>query len=312
MKKILIILPVLALGILTFSAVSLLSSTNAFAAAAEEVLRETIDLDNLSAAERKEIEEIAGKKIEDFSAEERAKAESLTFEEMRAEKAVFDEERRKAEAVLDDSDRELTDEEKRKQREYERKAAELTKGLTAPTAVSEDLFKELDVEELAFAKGKEGCAMKSSFFYAVSRQYEKGASLEDLTSFKVIAPLFEQVIADIKLKGVEQANIDNIKEYEACVARYAGETGARSEKHDACVALNAVVTDTVNSIERRQSVDTVLSRHERKDIDLSETAYKNMTDPIPLFVGRLYQVARADGIKSAKALASSITIGCAN
>lgn len=326
MKKLLILLPVLALGIFTFSAVTVLNTKGSFAAASEEALGEAAEeepkeplrsLDDLTAEQKVELEIILGKRIEDLTEEERAKLESMTDEEVAelAEMASEDVQNR----ILDREDEiaasvaesELSDKDKEQLEEYREQAEAAGEAATGGT-VSPDLFKEHDIEELAFSKGKRGCAMKSSFFFAVSRQYEKGASLEELSSFKIMAPLFEKIITDIEEKGIEQARIDSLSDYNSCVAKYAGEDGPRVEKLDPCAKLNTVVLDTLRSIDKRQAVSTVISRHEKSEIDLSETSYKNLENPVPLFIGKLYEAAARGGKKNATATASTITVGCIN
>ncbi len=318
MKKILKITSVFALMAIISAAFVVVNTQNlnaqTTATTSEEPKR---DLDSLTAAEKAEIEAVLGKKINDLSDEERERLENLTDEEMaemadmaasEAQDKILD---RESEILDAAENSDLSDSDRATLEDYRQQAEEAGDYATRGS-VPADLYKDHDIEELAFAKGKRGCAMKSSFFFAVARQYESGASLESLSSFKIMAPLFEKIITEIETKGVEQANIDNLKQYNACVASYAEEEGVRSAALDPCAELNTIVIDTLESIEKRQSVGTVISRHERTDLDLSETSYKNLEDPVPLFIGKLYEAAAKGGKKNAVATASTITVGCVN
>ncbi len=289
MKKILVILPVIALVALAITMINASTVTTSYAAESKDTTAKKIRLDDLSPREKREIESITGRKVEDLTREEIEDIENVTLDDLRRARKKLDEDAK---------------------RQRGNEPPPLTGSNFPP--VSPELFKEYDVEELAFAKGKEGCGMKLSLFYVASKQYENGESLDDMSDSKIMEPLFEKFITAIKEKGAEQANLDNLKEYEACVAKYEDDADPRSKRHDACSQLNSIVMDSIGSIKKREKAGTVISRYERTKIDLSQTAYKDIEDPVPLFIGKLYMAAEKGGIKNASALASSITIGCVN
>lgn len=323
MKNLLTIAAFLALGFMAFPSFQEVTVRGAYAATTEEPAEEVIEeerlrnLDDLSDAEKDQIESVLGKRIEDLTPEERERLENMTdaeiaeIAEMEAEDAQAEILDRESEILDAAESADLSDDQRETIADFTRQAEEAGDYATIGQ-VPPELFEDRDITELAFGSGKKACAMKSSFFFAVAKQMQQGASLSEFTDFEVIQPLFESIITDINTKGMEQASLDNLNEYNACIAANAGDTNPRAAKLDPCAELNTVILDTLDSIERRQSVSTVISRHEGRDIDLSETSYKNLDDPLPLFIGKVYESASTSGMKGATATASSITVGCIN
>lgn len=180
-----------------------------------------------------------------------------------------------------------------------------------------DFFKERDIKTLIFSNDRRGCAMKSSFFYVASNLYEQGVSVEEASGFKVAEPLFAEIYDTIKEEGLEQATIDNLKDFEACMENAPKDPNPEIEyeqqqKFEPCRKLNAIVIDTLDSIDKRQKADTVINRHSRENLDLSETVYKNVPDPAALFIGKLYEANQKEGRQGAASMAMALTLGCVN
>ena len=176
-------------------------------------------------------------------------------------------------------------------------------------------FEELDLEEVAFPNTMRGCGQKMAFKNVMILQYQEGSMPESLGGSKIIQEFVDKQYNDIRTKGVDQATMDTMTEYQSCMSK-AEPLSDPSKQYDmemrygACAQLNAIITDTLSSIQKRQDIDRVINRHQGKAPDLSETAFGRTEDPVPLLVGKLYQESDKNGFNNAVKLGSKLTFAC--
>ncbi len=159
--------------------------------------------------------------------------------------------------------------------------------------------------------------MRTSFFYAVAKRYERGDQIEDFTDMKIMQPLFEERLSTIREKGLIQAKLDSLKDYDECIKLMPLNTNPEREydykmKYGMCAQLNSILLDTLEAVEDRRDINIILDKYDNTDIDFSETRYFELNDPVPLFIGRIYKAAQNGGQDAAIDLASSVTLGCMN
>ncbi len=180
---------------------------------------------------------------------------------------------------------------------------------------AEGLFAPIDVEEVAFSKDKSGCGTKAAMFVIMSNNYGSGASVDDVVTNKIFTPLVESVYEKIEKDGLEEATLNNMREYQDCIAKAKPHKDPSREydlslKHDACNELNTALLDTLDAIKKRRSIKHIVNKYERKEVDFSGTLYKDMPYPIILFIGKLYEVSKKSEYKNVVLTASGFSMAC--
>ena len=180
---------------------------------------------------------------------------------------------------------------------------------------AQDLFGSVDIEELAYSKDKDGCGSKSAMFFVMSARYIAGDSADDVAGSKMLLPLVETVYDKIKKNGLENATLNNMIEYQDCIANAKPHRNPSREydlslKHGACVKLNAAILDTLDAIKRRKSVSRVMDKYENEEVDFTGTLYEDIPNPIILFIGKLYETSKNGEYKDAVMAASGISVAC--
>lgn len=172
-----------------------------------------------------------------------------------------------------------------------------------------------EFEDLAFSKDQRGCSTKMAFSNMLIEKYNEGVLPNVITESKIIQPYIEEKYALIREKGIDQARYDTMSEYQNCM-RTAVVDSDPSKAYDmeqrfgACGQLNNIVMGTLDSIKNRRSMDSVIRQYENDAPDLTETTFGSTEDPVPLLVGKLYQVAESGDYNDAVALGSKMTYAC--
>ncbi len=174
---------------------------------------------------------------------------------------------------------------------------------------------DIDIESIAFPNDKQGCATKSAMFFAMSLKYKSGENIEDVITNKIFAPLIEGVYEKINKNGFETATLNNMKDYQSCIAAAKPNKNPSKEydlalKHNACGKLNAALLETLYAIKQRQSVGMIISKYENVDADFYDTPYAEIQNPIMLLVGRLYQSSKNQEYEESVQMASAISVAC--
>ncbi len=180
---------------------------------------------------------------------------------------------------------------------------------------AQELFKPLDIEAVAYSKDKGGCGSKSSMFFVMSTRYIAGDSADDVAGSKMLVPLVESVYDKIKKYGLEDAIINNMIEYQECIANAKSHKSSSREydlsfKHGACVKLNAAILDTLDAIKGRQKVTRVMDKYEKEEVDFSGTSYDDIPNPIMLFIAKLYEASKNSEYKDVVMMGSGLSVAC--
>jgi len=184
-------------------------------------------------------------------------------------------------------------------------------------------FKETPVEDMGFRKNKKGCAQKMAFTTVMIKKYKSGEGLEELADSPILGPYMKKQYDLVRQKGVLQAQKDMMHDYQECIKKAQAEEDPGDEydldmRYGACDSLNTILMGTIDGIKKRQSMDTVIQRYKKRFPDLSETSYGDIKDPVPLFIGRLYQIAKGADVRGEKEMyeslydhASQLVVACA-
>ncbi len=180
---------------------------------------------------------------------------------------------------------------------------------------AQDLFAPIDIEEVAFSKDKGGCGKKAAMFVIMSNNYGSGASVDEVATSKIFAPLVESVYNKIKKYGFEEATLNNMKEYQSCIATAKPHKDPAREydlslKHDACNELNTAILDMLDTIKKRRSIKYLVNKHKKSDVDFSGTAYKDISNPIILLIGRIYEISKNSDYKDVVLIGSGLSLSC--
>ena len=184
-----------------------------------------------------------------------------------------------------------------------------------------ETFKAMPVEDMIFNKNKRGCAQRMAFTTVLLKHYESGEGIDDIAKSPIMGPYMHKQYDLIRKKGVTQIRKDMLESYQRCIKETPKDEDPSEEydlnmRYGACSKLNTILMDTVESIKNRRGINSVMSKYERSFPDLSETAYSKIEDPVPLFIGRLYQKAQSstkEGQSKYDALigyVSQIALGC--
>lgn len=171
----------------------------------------------------------------------------------------------------------------------------------------------------AYSDDKKGCSNKMSNSYIVLKKYKEGATEKELAKLmRRKTSEMETLYKDIRKNGVEKAQKEMMEEYSECI-RTASSAGDPGDEYDMdmhygnCGKLSTILMRAADDIKNRRSADYIFSEYKSKDVDLSETAYKSIKDPVMFFVGSMYKKSKqggVDGYKSAVDYASKISLGC--
>ncbi len=180
---------------------------------------------------------------------------------------------------------------------------------------AEDLFKTTDIEKIAYPDDKNGCGMKSTMFVIMSGYYASGKSVEEIANNKITVPLIESIYKRIKKNGIEEATLNNMKEYKKCVANAKANKDPSREydmslKHDACAQLNDAILDTLEAIKRRKSLNRIVDKYGKEQVDFSGTILKDLQNPILLFVNQLYKASKTKEYKDIVTMGAGFSVAC--
>ena len=172
-----------------------------------------------------------------------------------------------------------------------------------------------NVEDLAFSKDQRGCSTKMAFSNMLIEKYKDGTLPARLTESQILQPYIDEQFTMIREKGVDQAIYDTMSSYRDCM-RSAVKDEDPSKAYDmeqrfgACGQLNEIIIGTLESIKNRRSMDSVIDQYQNSAPDLTETTFGATEDPVPLLVGKLYQVSEVSGYQGAVNLGSKMTYAC--
>lgn len=186
------------------------------------------------------------------------------------------------------------------------------------TGLPEDKIREhagRDIEYYMAPKNKRDCATRSNLFAAAVKKYKEGVPVNEVTDVKMFEPLFANIYAALREKGVDQASLDNMAEYQKCVDEAKPHRDPLREqdmavKYGGCKQLNALILDTLGSIKDGKKVDTVLDKYKNKRLDLSGTQYEKVESPTFFFIGQLYKVAQEREYSTAVQIGSNMSAAC--
>lgn len=150
------------------------------------------------------------------------------------------------------------------------------------------------IEETIFPDNIDGCVNKFKFFTLAKLQYQSGTPVSEIGGIKAVESVFEDAYEGIRKDGVQNAMYGAMKDLDSCMSRGGKITKAAiRNNYKGCAALNHAMIDVISSIQRRQSVETVMGRYQNKSINLVDTTYENTEDPLMMFVGMMYKVSKA-------------------
>lgn len=166
---------------------------------------------------------------------------------------------------------------------------------------------------------KRGCANKMAHSYIVLKQYKEGSTAEETAKLmRKEASSMDELYKDLRENGVEKAQKKIVEDYRRCVktaaaAEKPGDEYDMDMRYGNCGKLSTILMGAADDIKNRRSVDTIFSKYNNVSVDLSETAYKDMKDPVMLFIGSMYKKSQeegSEGYKSAVDFATKISLGC--
>lgn len=274
-------------------------------------------IDELTPEKRKELEDLIGRDLDDLNDQERAQLENMPEDELQQEiakrKQEIDQTNADQQAAIDGAEdrtiEDLPDAPPEYQSQIDR---ELNKAYeNGIIQVPEGTFEEQDVKQLAFGKGAKACAGEASFSYSVIRQLKLGKDPAEIQTMKVMEPLYIETFANVDNHGHDGAIVKSLDKYESCVA--SNSSGLpQSNKYIACVKFKRLLGETLRDIELGRTVQHSLSRNNNTRLDMSNTMYKRLNDPVPLFIGQMHQENLDHGPKAARDAMISLVIGCIN
>ena len=160
-----------------------------------------------------------------------------------------------------------------------------------------DNFKETPVEEMAFRKNKKGCAQKMAFMAILIKAYRSGQGAEAFANHPILGEYVQKNYDKIQEKGLAEAQKDMMADYQECIKNSEVEEDPGDEydlnmRYGACDKLNTILMGTVDGIKKRKNMETIIRQYQKDFPDLSETAYGEVEDPVPLLIGQIYQKAQ--------------------
>lgn len=187
---------------------------------------------------------------------------------------------------------------------------------------------ELNIEEKMFPNNKKGCGMRSGFNFAMIKSYQNGDSPSGIANFKMLEPMITKTFDAIRENGVSQAHINNITEYQECIKSSQPVNDPEKElllvsRHTSCSEFADVVLGTLNGIQSRQKIETILTKYQEKKIDFADTGFENLTfkgekenmpenmvqDPLPMFIKQIYSFSETS-YDNAVEQGVGMVIGC--
>ncbi len=186
-------------------------------------------------------------------------------------------------------------------------------GKTAEQKIQDNL--DRDIEHYAKARNKRECARQSQLFTAAVEKYKEGVPVNEVTDVKMFEPLFENIYATLREKGIDQASMDNMREFQNCMDTVKQHRDPEREydmavKYGGCKKLNAMILDTLQAIKDGQSVDSVMNKYQAKKLSLSGTQYEKLENPALFFIGKIYKVAQDGEYSDAVQVGSNISTAC--
>ncbi len=181
--------------------------------------------------------------------------------------------------------------------------------------VKSDQEKPYDIEKSAYPDNKKGCEMRAGMFVIFAKKYANGEPAKGAMMLRMADPLAENIYDRIRSQGLEQAQINNMKEYSKCIKSAGVHRHAKKErdltlKHTACVQLNDVILDTLDGIKRRKSPETLMSKYQNANIDTTWTNYAIVPDAPLYLIARLYKESQSKDYSTVVEAASDMSSHC--
>ncbi len=179
----------------------------------------------------------------------------------------------------------------------------------------EELFVPFDVEKHAYSNDKKGCGRKAAMFVAALQTYKEGLAVSEFTDMKIIQPILESHYKNIREKGIEKAVIDNMQEYNQCVAAAPPNKDHKREmdmalQHNGCTKLNKALLETLDSIKKRKDVNRLMDKYQRESPTYDWTSFEGVPDPMLYMIAKLYTAAEEGSYEDAVMLAATFGVVC--
>lgn len=173
-----------------------------------------------------------------------------------------------------------------------------------------DVFDE-SMEEAIFPDTINGCVSRFKFSTVVFMQYQAGKSVNEFAQIKALEPMINDIYSDIREVGLAESKVKAMKTLNDCMEKGGKVTRAAiRDNYKGCAALNDVLLDVIDSIKRRQKLETVAKRYESNAIDLIDTGYEDIEDPLFFFIGVMYKAAKSDDMNKVAQTAHSLSMRC--
>ncbi len=179
-----------------------------------------------------------------------------------------------------------------------------------------NLFTEEDILKKAFPNDKHTCTTNAALFMAVGKAYKDGEPVDSLVPMKVMQPILEGYYNAIRDKGVENAYLTNILDYQSCIKSANPHKDAEKEvelrkAHRACLKFSNEILYTLDAIKARKSANTIMGRYQNGEPDMSETAFSDLNRPVMFFVGQVYKASKTKSYDEAVKMGHSLIVACA-
>ncbi len=185
---------------------------------------------------------------------------------------------------------------------------------------AEELFRPIDIVNEIYPEDKSGCKMKTSIFFILANKYIEGLpENEALGGNRMMGPLVKHVYSKVKEMGYTEALLQNMKDYQECVKKAKPNKNRSIEydlmvKHEPCVKLSSALIDTIEAVKYRKSVKYIYDKYasDNEELDFYHTSYRDLPDPVFMFIGNVYDEYKKNGYEAAVSLASVLSMACPN
>lgn len=186
---------------------------------------------------------------------------------------------------------------------------------TEPPKPNEVYIDIKPVEEMVFKGDKRACATKAKFYTVTLSQYGSGESIANSGETKIIQELMTTVTDDIRMQGVQGIKIAVMREFAECYQNAPPNSDPEREarfvaEYEGCAKLDKLMVNVLRDIERKTNIDMAQAKYKNTNINLENTTYKRVEDPVPLFVGKVYDASEKKDFEHAVDTAFAISTAC--
>lgn len=152
------------------------------------------------------------------------------------------------------------------------------------------------IEEMVFKGNKRACATKSKFYTIALNFYASGKAVGESGETKIIQELLGDVNTQIRQNGVQNTKLSVMQDFAQCFSQAPADKNAEREarmmkEYGGCADLDGLLVNVLKDVKRRTNVDMALTKYRNVDVNLENSTFKKVEDPVPFFVEKLYDAA---------------------